>query len=193
MPVKSLITAPADQTAVPAGDVRIAGFAWAGEDEISRVEVSTDGGRTWAAARLGRDRARYAWRQFEHIWRAPDPGSYLLMSRATDGRGRPQPIQPEWNPSGYLWNAIDRIRVHVGIPAPAAAAARSQMPALADETGGSLVQTRCMTCHDLRLIEQQRLDLDGWRREIDKMIAWGAGVTPEEKEPLVAYLARHYR
>lgn len=193
MPVKSLITAPADHAAVPNGDLRMAGFAWAGEDEINRVDVSTDGGRTWAAAELGRDRERYAWRQFEFGWRPPQSGSYLLMSRATDSRGRVQPIAPEWNPAGYLWNAIDRVRVNVGVTTPPVAAAPPPGAGGAADPGASIVQARCVACHDLRLIEQQRLDVDGWRREVDKMIGWGAAVTPEEREGLVAYLARRYR
>jgi DMSO/TMAO reductase YedYZ molybdopterin-dependent catalytic subunit len=113
LPVKSLITSPAHGAMVPAGDVRVGGFAWVGDAEISRVEVSVDGGRTWAAARLGQDRAPFAWRQFEHVWRGAQPGSYLTMARATDSRGRTQPIVPDWNPSGYLWNAIDQVRVNV--------------------------------------------------------------------------------
>jgi hypothetical protein len=36
------------------------------------------------------------------------------MSRATDARGRTQPIVPDWNPAGYLWNAVDQVRVVVG-------------------------------------------------------------------------------
>ncbi|MBI3050074.1 MAG: hypothetical protein HYY76_17380 [Acidobacteria bacterium] len=60
------------------------------------------------------------------------------------------------------------------------------------DAGAALVQARCLVCHDLRLIEQQRLDPDGWRRELDKMIGWGAAVTPEEKETLVVHLARRY-
>lgn len=113
LPVKSLITSPAENAAV-SRDVRISGFAWAGETGIGRVDVSVDGGRTWAEAGLGRDRARYAWRQFEYRWRPPDGGSYLVLSRATDDRGLVQPIVPEWNPAGYVWNAIDRVRVNVG-------------------------------------------------------------------------------
>jgi len=55
--------------------------------------------------------------------------------------------------------------------------------------GGALVETRCLGCHDGRLIEQQRLSADGWRREIDKMRGWGAPVTDAEKETLAEYLA----
>jgi DMSO/TMAO reductase YedYZ molybdopterin-dependent catalytic subunit len=111
--VKSLITAPIADAIVPAGRVQIAGVAWAGEDEIKGVEVSTDHGRTWQPARLGRDRAPYAWRQFVHDGDALEAGAYLIMSRATSARGRVQPIVAEWNPSGYLWNAIDQVRVNV--------------------------------------------------------------------------------
>lgn len=57
--------------------------------------------------------------------------------------------------------------------------------------GGALVETRCLGCHDGRLIEQQRLSADGWRREIDKMRGWGAPVTDVEKETLAEYLASH--
>jgi mono/diheme cytochrome c family protein len=60
------------------------------------------------------------------------------------------------------------------------------------ETGAALVQARCLGCHDVRLIEQQRLDVDGWRGELEKMIGWGAAVTPAEKDALAAHLARRY-
>ena len=86
MVVKSVITSPA-VAEMTRGPVRVTGFAWAGEDEIAGVDVSTDGGRTWQRARLGADRARYAWRQFEHAWRPAGPGSYVVLSRARDTRG----------------------------------------------------------------------------------------------------------
>ncbi len=111
--VKSVITSPAPGAILAPGAVRIAGFAWAGEAEITRVDVSTDSGRTWSAARLTADRARYAWRQFEHVWRPAQNGSYVVLSRATESRGRVQPIVADWNPSGYLWNTIDQVRVDV--------------------------------------------------------------------------------
>jgi DMSO/TMAO reductase YedYZ molybdopterin-dependent catalytic subunit len=111
--VKSLITTPAADVVLPVGPVSIAGFAWAGEDDIKQVDVSTDHGRRWTQARLGGDRAPYAWRQFVHEWRPREPGAYLVMSRATDTRGRVQPIVAEWNPAGYLWNAVDQVRVNI--------------------------------------------------------------------------------
>jgi DMSO/TMAO reductase YedYZ molybdopterin-dependent catalytic subunit len=111
--VKSLIAAPLDGAKLSAGTVLVKGFAWAGDANITGVDISADGGSTWSPARLGTDRAPYAWRQFEYEWRVDDPGSYLIMSRATDDRGRVQPIVAQWNPSGYLWNAIDRVRVDV--------------------------------------------------------------------------------
>ena len=112
--VKSVLTAPAPNATVANGmPLRIAGLAWAGEAEISRVEVSLDNGRTWVPAQLGKDQARYAWRQFEYVWRMPVPGSHVVLSRATDARGATQPIVPDWNPAGYVWNAIDRVRVNV--------------------------------------------------------------------------------
>ena len=57
----------------------------------------------------------------------------------------------------------------------------------------ALLQARCQTCHDLGLIEQQRLNAEGWARELDKMIGWGAALTDSEKEMLVEHLARPVR
>ena len=69
---------------------------------------------TWSPARLGDERALYAWRRFELSWTPPHPGSFVVLSRGRDTRGRTQPIVPDWNPSGYLWNAIDQVRINVG-------------------------------------------------------------------------------
>jgi DMSO/TMAO reductase YedYZ molybdopterin-dependent catalytic subunit len=111
--VKSLITMPPPDASVPAGRVLITGAAWAGEADIARVDVSVDFGRTWQPARLGSEQNRYAWRLWEYDWTAHVPGSYLILARATDSAGRTQPIEQIWNPSGYLWNVIDRVRVNV--------------------------------------------------------------------------------
>jgi sulfite oxidase len=111
--VKSLITTPLDAAVVAPGPVEVAGFAWAGETDIARVDVSTDHGATWSAARLVGERAKYAWRRFEYAFKPPRAQSYLILSRATDAKGHTQPITPPWNPSGYLWNAPDSVRIEV--------------------------------------------------------------------------------
>jgi hypothetical protein len=58
--------------------------------------------------------------------------------------------------------------------------------------GRALVEMRCLGCHDGRLIEQQRLSVERWRREIDKMQGWGAPVRDVEKETLAEYLESRY-
>lgn len=110
--VKSVIAGPRDGAKLKAGPLPVHGAAWAGEAEIVKVEISTDGGATWNAAKLGDDHARYAWRLWNYEWKG-SPGDHVIMSRATDSHGRTQPATPAWNPSGYLYNAYDRVTIHV--------------------------------------------------------------------------------
>jgi sulfite oxidase len=110
--VKSVISSPRDGALVKPGTLQIHGAAWAGEADILKVEVSTDGGVEWRPATLGHDHSRYAWRLWSFELR-PAPGSYSIRSRATDSRGRIQPAVPVWNPSGYLYNAIEEVKIHV--------------------------------------------------------------------------------
>ena len=111
--VKSLIVSPSDAATARFGAFNIQGVAWAGEADVVKVEVSTDGGASWQPAQLGADKAHYAWRLWSFKWKAPKPGEYTIASRATDSQGRTQPEAPVWNPSGYLNNAIDRVTIHV--------------------------------------------------------------------------------
>jgi DMSO/TMAO reductase YedYZ molybdopterin-dependent catalytic subunit len=113
MPVKSLITTPSAGASVAAGKINVAGFAWAGENAIKAVDISIDNGATWQPARLTGEQAPFAWRRFEHTINADKPQSYLILSRATDARGNMQPAVSQWNPSGYLWNQYDSVRVEV--------------------------------------------------------------------------------
>lgn len=113
MPVKSTITAPEDQSKARLGRMSIRGFAWAGEEAIERVEVSTDGGSKWHDAELLSPKLHFAWRLWKLDWTPPQQGYYNILSRATDSAGRVQPFVPAWNPSGYLWNGIDRIGITV--------------------------------------------------------------------------------
>lgn len=58
--------------------------------------------------------------------------------------------------------------------------------------GRDPVTTRCLSCHESDLIVQQRLSRAGWGREIDKMVRWGATVTPAERDPILDYLTAHF-
>lgn len=110
--VKSVIAGPVDHATLKAGPMSIRGAAWAGEADVVKVEISTDAGTSWTTASLGRDQARYAWRLWNYTWNAK-PGEHKILSRATDSQGRTQPATAIWNPSGYLFNAIDQVSVHV--------------------------------------------------------------------------------
>lgn len=187
--VKSLLTRPADGAVLAPGPLTIAGFAWAGEADIAGVEVSTDDGATWQAARLVGEQARYAWRRFEYAFTATRPASHVILSRATDSNGRVQPASAAWNPSGYLWNAYDRVRVTVSENARAATPGNgTASPATAAGATPPDAYAACTPCHGADLIDQQRLTRTGWEREVEKMMRWGARVPEAEKETLVDYL-----
>ncbi|MFW6153557.1 MAG: sulfite oxidase, partial [Halobacteriota archaeon] len=105
----------------PAKTVEVRGVAWAGDDAVDRVEVSTDGGETWDGAELFGPEYAGAWRLFRYDW-AAEPGTHVLLSRATDELGRRQPAsisEPDawraaldndefpWNEGGYAANAYE--------------------------------------------------------------------------------------
>ena len=113
MRVKSAITKPSEDDKVGLGPLTIGGYAWAGEQKIMRVEVSVDGGAKWKDAGLTPQNLNYAWRLWKLNWTPPHPGYYTILSRATDSAGNVQPLVAEWNPSGYLYNAIDRVGITV--------------------------------------------------------------------------------
>jgi DMSO/TMAO reductase YedYZ molybdopterin-dependent catalytic subunit len=110
--VKSVISGPLDGSNLKSGKLTVHGAAWAGEANIVKVEISTDGGSTWNPARLGQEQSRFAWRLWSYSWNAKR-GDFTIHSRATDSQGRVQPAEAAWNPSGYLYNAIDEVKIHV--------------------------------------------------------------------------------
>lgn len=110
--VKSIIGSHDSGDVVAPGKQRIVGVAFAGEAGVRSVDVSLDGGKIWTAAKLDPRPSRYGFVRFTHDWDAT-PGAVSLASRATDGNGAVQPDVPSWNPSGYLYNAIDPFPVQV--------------------------------------------------------------------------------
>ncbi len=111
--VKSLITSPRHGEVVQPGACTIRGFAWSGEGHVTRVEVSTDGGRGWQDAALSEESDPNVWRHWELVWEAYHPGHYIFMARATDSSGNTQPTAIPWNFRGYANNSIHTIAVEV--------------------------------------------------------------------------------
>jgi sulfane dehydrogenase subunit SoxC len=121
MPVKSVITRPAAGHRLPGpGFYEINGLAWSGGGAIRKVEVSTDGGRTWKDAELHPPVLRKAFTRFTLPW-IWDGQDAAIQSRSTDEKGSVQPDFAEYtkiwggppdyfkkNPTaaGFLVNAI---------------------------------------------------------------------------------------
>jgi hypothetical protein len=93
--------------------VTLEGRAWSGFGPIERVEISTDGGASFAEGELDPPLGEAAWRGWRFEWDAP-PGRHVVSSRATDAEGNRQPLEPPWNLKGYANNAVERITVNVG-------------------------------------------------------------------------------
>lgn len=112
--VKASIARPAGDETVPAGKpYHISGAAWAGEADVTKVEVSTDGGATWSEAKF-LDKARpFCWRRWECTWQNPSAGKQRLLARATDSQGRTQPTKRDPDRRNYMISHIVPIEVQV--------------------------------------------------------------------------------
>jgi sulfite oxidase len=113
--IKSVIFSPLPEDKPKAGNVTITGVAFNdGMSKITKVEVSTDGGKTWHSAEIKPAASPWAW----HHWSLKTKlgnGKHELMSRAFDAKGESQPVDglTRWNPRGYEWNGADRVEVTV--------------------------------------------------------------------------------
>ncbi|MEA2487936.1 MAG: hypothetical protein QOF16_1590 [Actinomycetota bacterium] len=88
---ESRIDVAGDHLNASAGNATwIAGVAWAGDREISKVEVSTDGGQTWNEAMLKDALGPLAWRLWAYRWTPEQRGAVRVECRATDGTGAVQ-------------------------------------------------------------------------------------------------------
>ncbi|MFN0102796.1 MAG: sulfite oxidase [Bryobacteraceae bacterium] len=186
--VKCVIASHIDGQDIAIAATKLRGAAWSHEAPVSVVEVSTDGGRTWRQARLGKDTARFGWRQWEYDWTPPQAAYYNVMARARNVAGENQPFEQEWNPSGYGHNVVQVVRLNA-TATPKAPSAPAAEPAV--EAPAAFKQT-CLGCHGEEAMAQQRLNRTQWEREVEKMQRWGAGVTPQNKDTLVDYLSKRY-
>lgn len=108
--VRSFVTSHADGAIVKAGTVTLGGIAFDGGSGIAKVLLSVDDGQNWAEATLLEDFGPYSFRR----WTLGLPlakGAHAIKVRAVARSGEEQPSQPRWQPSGYMRNAVETIRV----------------------------------------------------------------------------------
>jgi DMSO/TMAO reductase YedYZ molybdopterin-dependent catalytic subunit len=110
--VRSVITSPATDAEIDAGQLTIRGVAWSGAAPIASVDVCVGDG-PWQPAQLIGERRRHSWQWWELLTQVDARGTITLRSRATDLAGRAQPLTPEWNRLGYGGNAIQTVAVRV--------------------------------------------------------------------------------
>ena len=115
MKVKSIVTNPVPGETVPASGYTLAGAAWSGEQEVVKVEISTNGGDTWGPVDTLHPREGYAWYRWEHRWHSASPGHYTVMCRATNNLGDTQPMEfpNKWDGRGYGNNMVFPVDVEV--------------------------------------------------------------------------------
>jgi hypothetical protein len=104
---------PERERTLAVGQTTLEGRAWSGWAQVEAVEVSVDGGETWAEATLDPPGGRWAWRGWRFDWDA-GPGEHVLCCRARDAAGNAQPDEVDWNVGGYANNGVQRVPVTVG-------------------------------------------------------------------------------
>lgn len=109
--VRSFLTSHGEGVRVKAGRPEIlSGIAFDGGAGIERMDVSTDGGVQWLPASLGEDLGRYSFRQ----WSLPvtlGHGAHRILVRAVSRSGETQPMEPRWQPAGYMRNRVEAVEV----------------------------------------------------------------------------------
>ena len=113
MTVRSLFAAPEAGEHVAAGKAyEVQGVAFDGGAGIAKVEVSVDGAKTWAEAKLDADLGKYSWRRWRYAWTPGAAGRHTLKVRATNKAGEGQ-TAAQWNRSGYARNVVESVEVTV--------------------------------------------------------------------------------
>jgi sulfite dehydrogenase (cytochrome) subunit A len=110
--VRSFITSLGDGDKIKVGQgVNIRGIAFDGGSGIKDVSFSADGGKTWREARLGKDFGKYSFREWTIDFKPEQAGALELKVKATNRNNQSQPLQPLWNPAGYMRNVVESVKV----------------------------------------------------------------------------------
>jgi sulfite oxidase len=116
LPINAAICEPAHGAALKAGPNTLRGYAIASARDITRVDVSSDGGCHWTQAELEHDtNAPWSW-TFWTVTLDLEKGQHELAVRAWDSASQTQPALPDdiWNIMGYVSAGWHRVHVSVG-------------------------------------------------------------------------------
>jgi len=109
--VRSFITSVRDGARVSAGaPLAVRGIAFDGGQGIREVAWSADGGQSWRQAKLGEELSRYSFREFTFGF-VPQAGLHDLRVRAFNRSGQSQPMEPLWQPAGYMRNVVESVKI----------------------------------------------------------------------------------
>jgi len=112
--VKSLVTSHLPGQTLRPGRHEVRGQAWTGPGVIEKVEIRARPTDAWSIAEItSKSRTPGAWVRWKWNFEAAASEKLLIETRATDSNGQTQPVEPFWNRSGYLYNAIDGVPVRV--------------------------------------------------------------------------------
>ena len=98
----------------PIGPQEVVGIAFSGAAPIQSVEVSLDGGATFAPAKLEGEPGIGRAQVFRYRFDKKEAGHVKALVRAKDKKGNEQLETPPWNPSGYFWNGWHSAEWEVG-------------------------------------------------------------------------------
>jgi len=184
----------------------VRGIAFDGGDGIKAVRISTDQGTTWQDAKLGKELGKYSFREWTTTVQ-PAAGGGELWARAETSSGEIQPLEPRWNPSGYMRNVVERLPFVAAmlllalVLADHSAAKEITLPPetaalkTSTEPGYPLAVGYCAMCHSVDYIRTQPplMTRTTWKAEVTKMRkVFGAPIPDDTADSIIDYLVRTY-
>jgi len=109
---RAVIVEPVEGMRLGPGANLIRGYAWSGRESIAGVDISTDGGRTWRAAKLAPAISAFAWREWHYEWDATR-GDATIIAIAVTRTGERQPLEQRRTDLGYLNTGARPVHVNV--------------------------------------------------------------------------------
>ena len=95
------------QTVASGAPVALRGIALGGDTGVARVDISIDAGKSWLPGKLDADEGKYSFRRWTASVSLAAKGDHTLMVRCTNTAGVAQPVARNWNPGGFMRNAIE--------------------------------------------------------------------------------------